>query len=705
MIQDIAKTQVALDVLGIPKKIQDLQKSASAVYISNGGGGGGGLTQATADTLYVLKAGDTMTGVLNFGDQIYSHSSLSTELFTTNIPIIKFGTDTSFAYDGTEGGLFWSNPDSDNGRVELRTTGGTYLNFAAGTIEATTLYASSSMGAANLTSTGVVFSSGTFLATDVTNFFYTAGTNLLNLTQTALETTSTPSLRLENTTAATAGVPVQYSPAIDLIGHGLIALGSADRTIRFRTEVVPTSGTPIGTLTWSSSVDTGTASYTPRMTLTSAGALSVASVTATGQTAGRVVYTGAGGLLSSNTTFNYDGTNAALGTTIVSGSRLIIRGSGATNSTTGLLVENSSGTDTLLVRDDGYVRFPTATAVAVRTTFGATAGIYERTALSGSGSTLVNATIDVAGGNFRVSGATHRSSSASESALLVSKTFTPADSSTGRMWALNFIANFQGSNNSTDPTSGIVGVEGAITNTSTATLSAMSGMILFNTLGAASTTTRFAGADYYGADVSGSGGVGATVTEAAGVIIRMGRSSGNTSLGNITSLWGVQLRPSTWSGTGHMTSQFGLAYNTGGTMNSITANGQVRKFVEVPAMPSPGAFTGLTNYGIDFVGASRTTRDGIRFALDDEAIIYSGAADRIDVTGGFEAVTDVRGRQFIADGDNAGVASTTSLTNTTDSLGESTVGIEQRAGNASSVHSGYIKMYVGTTAVYVPYYN
>lgn len=98
---------------------------------------------------------------------------------------------------------------------------------------------------------------------------------------------------------------------------------------------------------------------------------------------------------------------------------------------------------------------------------------------------------------------------------------------------------------------------------------------------------------------------------------------------------------------------------------------------------------GDTNANLFFLDAS----------ADAIGIGHNAPSSMLDVA------NDVRARQLIADGDNAGVASTTSLTNVTDSLSESTVTVLQRAGNIASTHQGYIKMYVGTTAVYVPYFD
>lgn len=422
------------------------------------------------------------------------------------------------------------------------------------------------------------------------------------------------------------------------------------------------------------------------------------------RTPGRVAYYGIGGALADDADLLFDGSTLSM--------------PNATSSSTGLLIGNGG-------------RF------------------YQDVASSGSGSTFINTRCRFRSANFYFEAPTNTNSSSSEFGVQVTKSFVPVANTTARTWGLSFSVSASSAFNFTDNTSGIVGIEGVVTNNSTGTMNAASAAILFNSLGASSTTTRFAGIDIYGADVSGSAGTGATCTEAAGAIIRMGRASGNTSLGNITDLWGVQLRASTWSGTGHMTNQIGFGYATGATMNSITANNQSRKMFVIPAMPSPALFTGTTIFGIDFLGTSRTSRDGIRIAGD--VTLYSSASntlktdDNLNVDLGFvaneiggdndcriEGDTDTnllftdastdrvgvgtnapdakfdvagisRAQTVTVDGDAGGTASTNSLTNGTDGLEESALTLLTRTGNPTCTHQGYIKIYVGTTAYYVPY--
>lgn len=594
----------------------------------NGGDGGASL-------------GDGGSIIFTSGDSLGSGNS-------GNIDFI-----TGAVIEGTEGDFRF-----DNGGT------GTYgiLNFGSVATSNKTYTFPNFSGTVALTSTTLVsgrvpYVTTNGLLTDDADFTWDG--TALGVAVNNITTTTTQGLAIQNTTASTAGVTTQYSPALDFIGHAYRTL-AADRTIRFRQELIPVAGaSPSGTLTWSSSVDTGTASFTSRATLTSAGAFSSTSLTASGLTAGGVALIGTGGLLTYDAGILYNTSTDLL--------TLATTGSGAG------LAFGASGTPPQF---------------------------YESTATSGSGDTLVNSGVAFRRGNLTVNAPTHTSTTANEFGMQVTKTFTPGAASSGRTWGLSFNVTGSGSANFTDNTSAIVGVEGTVSNNSTATMTAMSASILFNAMGANSTTTRFTGIDIYGADVSGSGGVGATATEASGALIRMGRSSGNTSVGNIGALWGVQLRASTWSGTGHMTSQFGMGYYTGQTMNSITANSQVRVMYDVPVMPDPGAFTGTTVVGLRF-GAGTTSRDGILWGTDTN--LYRSAANVLATDDGIDAALDVRARQLIADGSSGGTASTNTFTNGTDGVSATPI-VTYDSTSTGLSHQGYIKIYVGTTEAWVPYY-
>lgn len=91
LISIVKYVMVALEVLGIPQRIKDLEQRPSSVSVGAGSGSGGGtgdLTEATADELYVNVDGDTMTGDLEFdtsSDGIILKSG--TSAITAGMPI------------------------------------------------------------------------------------------------------------------------------------------------------------------------------------------------------------------------------------------------------------------------------------------------------------------------------------------------------------------------------------------------------------------------------------------------------------------------------------------------------------------------------------------------------------------------------------------------------------------------------------------
>jgi hypothetical protein len=227
---------------------------------------------------------------------------------------------------------------------------------------------------------------------------------------------------------------------------------------------------------------------------------------------------------------------------------------------------------------------------------------------------------------LQVAGPTHTSTSATQSAFNSSITFTPSGATSGRAWGLYFTSTASSANNFTDNSGGIVGVEGNVINNSTGTMTAAGCMILNNSFGANSTTSRFTGLDIYGPEVSGSAGTGATVTDHQSIILRHSRSSGNTSLGNVSTSMLLQFRAATWSGTGHVSTFTNIGYLSGHTPPAYTANGQTRIFIDIPAMPNPGAYTGTTGVAIRFA-SSTAARDGLLWGTDTN--LYRGAADNL----------------------------------------------------------------------------
>ncbi len=98
----------------------------------------------------------------------------------------------------------------------------------------------------------------------ISNFTFVSP--LLSVTNaTNFGTTSTAGLELKYSTAAGTSTVNNNSPAFDLIGR--IYASAADRHARIRQEIQTTAATPAHALVWSSSYDTGTASYTKVLSL------------------------------------------------------------------------------------------------------------------------------------------------------------------------------------------------------------------------------------------------------------------------------------------------------------------------------------------------------------------------------------------------------------------------------------------------------
>lgn len=123
----------------------------------------------------------------------------------------------------------------------------------------------------------------------------------VTLTQAGIATTSTSALTLQNTTASTSGVPVQYSPRQFFRGHAWNTTATAaDNYLDAIVELRPVSAaTPTSNLVWGfrRSTDGTSGSFTDAMTLSSAGGLTIVSTLTFGTSASTLVgTTGAIGL-------------------------------------------------------------------------------------------------------------------------------------------------------------------------------------------------------------------------------------------------------------------------------------------------------------------------------------------------------------------------------------------------------------------------
>lgn len=258
------------------------------------------LILSSGSSLFVRRPGDYMHGQLGFTTStglsacIYAHSNQDGQ--TNDLEIIRFGQTINGSAPGV---INWSNQGEGNNAVEIKTsTSSSYLNFFCNSITAAGILNVS--GSASIGTT-------------------TAMGNAFKVTRDGLSTTSQLGGALQNTTAAVSATAVQYSPALDFIGHGLLSLGSVDRTARFRIENRPVSGNPDAVLTFLSSVDTGTSSYTERMSINSLGFLVVQNARITAITPSHVMFAGSTGQITGDSDFIFNGQGLLLATTGISG--------------------------------------------------------------------------------------------------------------------------------------------------------------------------------------------------------------------------------------------------------------------------------------------------------------------------------------------------------------------------------------------------
>lgn len=114
-----------------------------------------------------------------------------------------------------------------------------------------------------------------------------AAASSMTVTSDGLVTTSTDGVVVQDTTAATVGVPVQISPRVRLSGRGWDVDDAVSRTVSFFTEALPVSGNTVSG-TWKLGfIDPVAATITYPLTVSSAGAVTPLSTitTAAGTTA------------------------------------------------------------------------------------------------------------------------------------------------------------------------------------------------------------------------------------------------------------------------------------------------------------------------------------------------------------------------------------------------------------------------------------
>ena len=110
------------------------------------------------------------------------------------------------------------------------------------------------------------------------------------------------------------------------------------------------------------------------------------------------------------------------------------------------------------------------------------------------------------------------------------------------------------------------------------------------------------------------------------------------------------------------------------------------------------------NIDIGTGAAARTITIGNATGATDVNINTGGGAQTVDISGAVDATLDVRARQLVADGDNAGTASCNTFTNVSSGVSTGNGTVKMNSANPAD-SSGWIKIYVGTDARYIPYWT
>jgi len=222
-----------------------------------GNGNAAPATAAVAGTDYVgLASANTLTGVNTFN---------TTSIATTQTDQVKY-TNTTAALAGTT--IQYSPSENYQGNAWNTTALASQAVNARWTLEPTSGNPIGGNLALAFSVNGGAYSDKYFFG----NGGAFTGTTLIANTI-AIATTSTVGIKMDNTTAATSGVPVQYSAFFELGGTGWS--GSASQTALFKTEVRPVNGTAPITASqfWAANINAG--GYADIMSLANNSTLSV----------------------------------------------------------------------------------------------------------------------------------------------------------------------------------------------------------------------------------------------------------------------------------------------------------------------------------------------------------------------------------------------------------------------------------------------
>jgi hypothetical protein len=226
--------------------------SGTDVPLADGGtnasltGVAGGVVYSTALAMAITTAGSSGQPLLSGGSGAPTFGTLGMGAGGTGLTATAPGANYILGMNSGNSGLEYK---------QLVQGSNITITHAANQV---TITASGGSATAGGSDTQIQYNNATALA-GISNF--TFASNLVSLTNaTNFANTSTPGMQLKYNTAAGTTTVNNNSPALDFIGR--IYASAADRHARIRQEIQTTAATPSHALVWSSSYDTGTASYT-----------------------------------------------------------------------------------------------------------------------------------------------------------------------------------------------------------------------------------------------------------------------------------------------------------------------------------------------------------------------------------------------------------------------------------------------------------
>jgi hypothetical protein len=211
----------------------------------------GGVIYSTASAMAINTPGSSGQPLLSGGTGAPSFGTLGMGAGGTGLTTTTPGANYVLGMNASNNGLEYK---------QLFAGSNITITHAANQV---TITASGGSATAGGSDTQIQYNNATALA-GIANF--TFASNLVSLTNaTNFANTSTPGMQLKYNTAAGTTTVNNNSPALDFIGR--IYASAADRHARIREEIQTTATTPAHALVWSSSYDTGTASYTKVLSL------------------------------------------------------------------------------------------------------------------------------------------------------------------------------------------------------------------------------------------------------------------------------------------------------------------------------------------------------------------------------------------------------------------------------------------------------